>query len=76
MLTDLVESVFGAVFLDSGMRMCAVEAVFKRMFWPTVGTRLAHHQQHRSQKGASGGREAAGAWLSVLEEGADEQGAG
>ena len=56
--------------------MCAVEAVFKRMFWPTVGTRLAHHQQHRSQKGASGGREAAGAWLSVLEEGADEQGAG
>jgi dsRNA-specific ribonuclease len=41
-LADVVESVFGAVFLDSGMRMCVVDAVFKRMFWPTVGIRLAH----------------------------------
>ncbi|KAK3827550.1 MAG: ribonuclease III domain-containing protein, partial [Benniella sp.] len=40
-LGDVVESVYGAVFLDSGLRLSAVEGVFKRIHWPIVERRLA-----------------------------------
>ena len=40
-LADVVEAVFGAVFLDSGLRLSAVEHVFRRIFWPLVERRMA-----------------------------------
>ncbi|KAK3827530.1 MAG: ribonuclease III domain-containing protein [Benniella sp.] len=40
-LGDVIESVYGAVFLDSGLRLSAVEGVFNRIHWPIVERRLA-----------------------------------
>ena len=40
-LGDVVESVYGAVYLDSGLRLSAVEDVFNRIHWPIVEKRLA-----------------------------------
>ena len=40
-LGDVVESVLGAVFLDSGLKFPVAEAVFKRIHWPIVEKRLA-----------------------------------
>ncbi|KAF9365359.1 hypothetical protein BGX34_010271, partial [Mortierella sp. NVP85] len=40
-LGDVVESVLGAVFLDSGLRLPVAEGVFKRIHWPIVEKRLA-----------------------------------
>ncbi|KAF9348279.1 Dicer-like protein 1 [Mortierella sp. NVP85] len=40
-LADVVEAVFGAVFLDSGMRLSDVEDVFRRILWPVVERRMA-----------------------------------
>ncbi|KAK3827545.1 MAG: ribonuclease III domain-containing protein [Benniella sp.] len=40
-LGDVVESVCGAVFLDSRLKLSAVEGVFRRIHWPIVEKRLA-----------------------------------
>ncbi|KAF9352329.1 hypothetical protein BGX34_012209 [Mortierella sp. NVP85] len=40
-LGDVVESVCGAVFLDSELKLSAVEGVFRKIHWPIVERRLA-----------------------------------
>ncbi|KAF9343664.1 hypothetical protein BGX34_006511 [Mortierella sp. NVP85] len=40
-LADVVEAVFGAVYLDSGLQLSDVEDVFRRIFWPVVERRMA-----------------------------------
>jgi dsRNA-specific ribonuclease len=35
-LADVMEAIFGAVFLDCGMKMPVVQQLFRRLHWPAV----------------------------------------
>ena len=39
-LADVVESIFGAVYLDSGMQLSVVADLYQRIHWPNVGRHL------------------------------------
>ncbi|KAK3827544.1 MAG: hypothetical protein J3Q66DRAFT_362768 [Benniella sp.] len=42
-LGDVMESIYAAVYLDSGLKLSAVEGVFKRIHWPIVEKRQVLH---------------------------------
>jgi hypothetical protein len=37
----MIESIYGAVFLDTGLKLSAVDGILKKIHWPIVEKRLA-----------------------------------